>query len=128
MSEGSAASTVSTVLAAGAALAGGATFVPGTLRALRRGKLGVGTLMTVAMLGAIALGLVKRNVDVDATLLADGIAVAQTGTAGDSRTGASVFSVSMRFGGYPIMASMTVTVALVAGLTSLHLHRKIQTS
>ncbi|WP_308195278.1 cation-translocating P-type ATPase [Blastococcus sp. KM273128] len=58
LSVGGAASTVSTVLAAGAVLAGGATFVPGTLRALWRGRLGVGTLMSVAMLGAIALGAV----------------------------------------------------------------------
>jgi cation-transporting ATPase G len=40
-----------------AALAvGGWTFVPDTLRALRRGRLGVGTLMTVAAAGAVALG------------------------------------------------------------------------
>jgi len=36
-------------------LAGGATFVPGTLRALRRGRLGVGTLMTIAAIGAVLL-------------------------------------------------------------------------
>ncbi|WP_345770688.1 heavy metal translocating P-type ATPase [Blastococcus saxobsidens] len=53
-----AAATASTVLAAGAVLSGGATFVPGTVRALRRGRLGVGTLMTVAMVGAIALGAI----------------------------------------------------------------------
>ncbi|WP_435111835.1 heavy metal translocating P-type ATPase [Nocardiopsis synnemataformans] len=47
---------VETVLFAGAVAAGGWTFVPGTLRALVRGKLGVGTLMTVAMVGAILLG------------------------------------------------------------------------
>jgi cation-transporting ATPase G len=35
---------------------GGWTFVPDTLRALRRGRLGVGTLMTVAAAGAVALG------------------------------------------------------------------------
>ncbi len=58
LADGGVASTISTVLAAGAVLAGGATFVPGTLRALRHGRLGVGTLMTVAMLGAIALGAV----------------------------------------------------------------------
>ncbi|WP_150255714.1 P-type ATPase, partial [Nocardiopsis deserti] len=45
-----------TVLFAGAVAAGGWTFVPGTLRALVRGKLGVGTLMTVAMAGAVLLG------------------------------------------------------------------------
>ncbi|WP_017569188.1 heavy metal translocating P-type ATPase [Nocardiopsis halotolerans] len=45
-----------TALFAGAVAAGGWTFVPGTLRALVRGKLGVGTLMTVAMAGAVLLG------------------------------------------------------------------------
>ncbi|MFE4537140.1 heavy metal translocating P-type ATPase [Streptomyces scopuliridis] len=40
-----------------AALAvGAATFVPGTLRALLRGRLGVGLLMTIAAVGAVALG------------------------------------------------------------------------
>ena len=34
----------------------GSTFVPGTLRALLRGRLGVGTLMTIAAAGAVALG------------------------------------------------------------------------
>lgn len=58
VTDGGAAGTASTVLAAGAVLSGGATFVPGTIRALRRGRLGVGTLMTVAMVGAIALGAV----------------------------------------------------------------------
>ncbi|MFC7571578.1 heavy metal translocating P-type ATPase [Klenkia terrae] len=51
---------LSWVLALGAVAAGGATFVPGTLRALRRRRLGVGTLMTVAMVGAIALGEVRE--------------------------------------------------------------------
>ena len=49
-----------TALATGAYIAalvvGGSTFVPGTLRALRRGRLGVGTLMTIAAAGAVALG------------------------------------------------------------------------
>ena len=44
------------VLAVVAAGVGGRTFVPGTLRSLRRGKIGVGTLMTIAGLGALALG------------------------------------------------------------------------
>ena len=35
---------------------GGSTFVPGTLRALRRGRLGVGTLMTIAAVGVVLLG------------------------------------------------------------------------
>ncbi|EGX58325.1 putative cadmium-transporting ATPase [Streptomyces zinciresistens K42] len=40
-----------------AALAvGGATFVPGTLRGLLRGRLGVGLLMTIAAVGAVGLG------------------------------------------------------------------------
>ena len=40
-----------------AALAvGGWTFVPSTLRALLKGRLGVGTLMTIAAAGAVALG------------------------------------------------------------------------
>jgi cation-transporting ATPase G len=43
-------------LGLGAVAVGGYTFVPGTLRALRRGKVGVGTLMTIAVVGAIALG------------------------------------------------------------------------
>ncbi|SDJ26196.1 heavy metal translocating P-type ATPase [Nonomuraea jiangxiensis] len=39
-----------------ALLTGAAAFVPGTLRALRRGRLGVGLLMTIAAAGAVALG------------------------------------------------------------------------
>ncbi|MFI6293867.1 heavy metal translocating P-type ATPase [Nonomuraea sp. NPDC050790] len=39
-----------------ALLVGAATFVPGALRALLRGRLGVGLLMTVAAAGAVALG------------------------------------------------------------------------
>jgi cation-transporting ATPase G len=35
---------------------GAATFVPGTLRGLRRGRIGVGLLMTLAAAGAVALG------------------------------------------------------------------------
>jgi len=35
---------------------GGSTFVPETLRSLMKGRLGVGTLMTVAAAGAVALG------------------------------------------------------------------------
>lgn len=37
-------------------VAGGWTFVPDTVRALLRGRLGVGALMTVAAVGAVALG------------------------------------------------------------------------
>ncbi len=39
-----------------ALLAGGSTFVPAALRGLIAGRLGVGTLMTVAAIGAVALG------------------------------------------------------------------------
>ncbi|PWK82161.1 Cd2+/Zn2+-exporting ATPase/cation-transporting ATPase G [Lentzea atacamensis] len=38
------------------AVAGAATFVPGAWRALRRRRVGVGTLMTIAAIGAVALG------------------------------------------------------------------------
>lgn len=44
------------MLAALAIAVGGATFVPGALRRLLRRRLGVDTLMTLAALGAIALG------------------------------------------------------------------------
>ncbi|MEU0470258.1 cation-translocating P-type ATPase [Amycolatopsis sp. NPDC006131] len=39
-----------------AAAIGGWTFVPGTLRALSRRRIGVGTLMTIALVGALLLG------------------------------------------------------------------------
>jgi cation-transporting ATPase G len=39
-----------------AVVAGGSTFVPGTLRALLKGRLGVSTLMTIAAAGAVVLG------------------------------------------------------------------------
>ena len=39
-----------------AVVVGGSTFVPSALRSLLRGQLGVGLLMTIAALGAIALG------------------------------------------------------------------------
>ncbi|MDQ7991626.1 MAG: cation-translocating P-type ATPase [Propionicimonas sp.] len=39
-----------------ALLAGGSTFVPGALRRLARGRLGVGLLMTLAAVGAVLLG------------------------------------------------------------------------
>ncbi|MEU0566045.1 heavy metal translocating P-type ATPase [Nonomuraea sp. NPDC005983] len=45
----------------GLALAiGGWTFVPGTLRRLAKGKIGVGTLMTIAAVGAVILGEVAE--------------------------------------------------------------------
>ena len=43
-----------------AIIVGGSTFVPGTLRGLLRGQLGVGTLMTAAAVGAILLGEVAE--------------------------------------------------------------------
>lgn len=46
----------STALALAALAVGAATFVPGALRALLRGRLGVGLLMTIAAAGAVALG------------------------------------------------------------------------
>ena len=39
-----------------ALVAGGTTFVPSSLRGLLRGRLGVGTLMTIAAIGAVLLG------------------------------------------------------------------------
>ncbi|MPV37898.1 hypothetical protein GB881_12740 [Georgenia subflava] len=47
-------------LSIAALLAGGATFVPGTLRALVKGRIGVGTLMTIAAVGAVLLGEVQE--------------------------------------------------------------------
>jgi cation-transporting P-type ATPase G len=50
------ADTASLLLLGGALVAGGATFVPQSLRGLLRGRLGVGTLMTIAAIGAVLLG------------------------------------------------------------------------
>ncbi|MCF7552641.1 cation-translocating P-type ATPase [Pseudonocardia sp. WMMC193] len=47
---------VSTVLEIAAAVLAASTFVPGALRNLRHGRIGVGTLMTIAAIGAVALG------------------------------------------------------------------------
>ncbi|PXY22765.1 heavy metal translocating P-type ATPase [Prauserella muralis] len=52
--------TAELVLHALAAAAGGVTFVPGTLRALWRRRIGVGTLMTIALAGALVLGQVAE--------------------------------------------------------------------
>ena len=49
-------SLVETAVFYAAVLAGGATFVPSALRGLRRGRLGVGLLMTIAAAGALILG------------------------------------------------------------------------
>lgn len=53
-------SLVETVLFCAAAAVGGATFVPGAVRGLLRGRLGVGLLMTIAAVGALALGDVSE--------------------------------------------------------------------
>ncbi len=50
--------TAELVLAAAALLVGGSTFVPGALRRLARGRLGVGLLMTIGAVGATLLGQV----------------------------------------------------------------------
>ena len=50
------ASAPSSALLVVALAVGGWTFVPGTLRALLKGRLGVGTLMTIAAAGAVLLG------------------------------------------------------------------------
>jgi cation-transporting ATPase G len=50
------ADTVATVAEAGAVAAGGLTFIPQSARALLRGRLSVGTLMTIAAIGAVILG------------------------------------------------------------------------
>ena len=43
-----------------AAVVAASTFVPGALRSLRHGRIGVGTLMTIAAIGAVALGQVAE--------------------------------------------------------------------
>lgn len=48
--------TVSVGIELAAVAAGAATFVPGAVRNLRHGRVGVGTLMTIAAIGAVALG------------------------------------------------------------------------
>lgn len=48
------------VLSAAALLVGGSTFVPGALRKLANGKVGVGLLMTIGAAGATALGQVEE--------------------------------------------------------------------
>ncbi len=47
-------------LSLGALLAGGATFVPGALKRLVKGSLGIDTLMTIGAVGATALGQVEE--------------------------------------------------------------------
>ncbi|WP_109472784.1 heavy metal translocating P-type ATPase [Ornithinimicrobium cavernae] len=52
--------TAGLALAWAALLVGGSTFVPGALRRLTRGRLGVGLLMTIGAVGATALGHVEE--------------------------------------------------------------------
>ena len=52
--------TAKLVLNWAALLVGAWTFVPGTLRRLAKGKIGVGTLMTIAAVGAVLLGEVDE--------------------------------------------------------------------
>nr|WP_198423701.1 cation-translocating P-type ATPase [Microlunatus antarcticus] len=54
------ASLAETLLFWAAAVVGGATFVPGALRGLVKGRLGVGLLMTIAAVGALILGEVAE--------------------------------------------------------------------
>lgn len=51
---------VQLVLASAALVVGGSTFVPGALRRLLRGKVGVGLLMTIGAVGATILGHVEE--------------------------------------------------------------------
>ena len=48
--------TVALVVLGASLLAGASTFVPGALKRLTRGRLGVGLLMTIAAIGAVLLG------------------------------------------------------------------------
>lgn len=52
--------TVSLTAELAAVAIGAATFAPGAVRNLRHGRLGVGTLMTIAAIGAVALGQVAE--------------------------------------------------------------------
>lgn len=54
------ADTVATVGGLIAAAIAAVTFVPAAVRNLRHGRIGVGTLMTIALLGAIALGQIPE--------------------------------------------------------------------
>ena len=56
IAERSESSAMSVSLSAAALLVGGSTFVPSTLRRLVSGQIGVGTLMTIAAVGAVILG------------------------------------------------------------------------
>ncbi|ASO20617.1 Cd2+/Zn2+-exporting ATPase/cation-transporting ATPase G [Actinoalloteichus hoggarensis] len=54
------AETIGTGLALASVFVGAATFVPGALRGLRRRRVGVGTLMSIAAVGAVALGQIHE--------------------------------------------------------------------
>ena len=56
MFDGAGVRTPALILHAIALIAGAYTFVPGAIRRLRRGRLGVGLLMTIAAVGAVLLG------------------------------------------------------------------------
>jgi len=55
-SDGGPVATAGTLVTVAALLAGASTFVPDAVRGLLRGRVGVGTLMTLAAAGAVALG------------------------------------------------------------------------
>ena len=57
---GSLSETAGVVLELLAAVVAASTFVPSTLRSLRHGRIGVGTLMTIAAIGAVALGQIPE--------------------------------------------------------------------
>ena len=57
---GSLSETAGVVLELLAAVVAASTFVPSALRSLRRGRIGVGTLMTIAAIGAVALGQIPE--------------------------------------------------------------------
>lgn len=63
---------VAMVFELAAVVAGAATFVPTAVRNLRHGRIGVGTLMTIAAIGAVALGQIA-----EAALLAILFAIAE---------------------------------------------------
>ncbi len=50
------ASTAATLLYAATLVVGGLSFIPQSIRAATRGRIGVGTLMTIAAIGAVVLG------------------------------------------------------------------------
>ncbi len=57
---GSLSETAGIVVELVAVVVAASTFVPSTLRSLRHGRIGVGTLMTIAAIGAVALGQIPE--------------------------------------------------------------------